>query len=179
MLGKGVVGKTSLVYRYLNNMCPEEHLVGKEETYEMQFKVEKGEERDFKILDTPGEETDQNLIDEWICNSHGFILVFALNDGNSFENVKEFYEKIKKNRVDKLPIVLVGNKSDLNQERKITKQNGENYAKSIGASYFETSALKDQDGNCKLVFQECASKIIKNQNEEDGTETKCVKCSIF
>ena len=79
----------------------------------MQIKTEKGEERDFKIVDTPGEETDQNLLDEWICNSNCIILVYAINEENSFEGLKEYYERIKQNKTEKISIILVGNKSDL------------------------------------------------------------------
>ncbi len=179
MLGKAAVGKTSIINRYLNNICPEEYEPSVEETYTMQIKTEKGEERDFKIVDTPGEETDQNLLDEWICNSNCIILVYAINEENSFEGLKEYYERIKQNKTEKISIILVGNKSDLDIDRKISKQNAETYAKSIGASYFETSALKDENGNCKNVFQECANKIIKNANDEVGGDSKCVKCSIF
>jgi len=174
------VGKTSLIFRFLNNLCPIEHLATIEEEYSMKFKTENGEERDFKIIDIAGEETNQNLMDEWICNSQGFILVFAINEENSFENIKFYIEKIKKNKSsDKYPIILVGNKCDLENERKVTKQNAENYAKSISASYYECSALKNENGNCQLIFQECANKIIKIMNDEDKKDSKCTKCSIF
>ena len=119
------------------------------------------------------------MIDEWICNSNGFILVFALDDNDSYENIQNLVEKIKKNNALELPKMLVGNKYDLQNERKIPKQKAQDYAKSIGAKYFETSALKDENGNCKTVFQECANMIIDNANKEEGRDSKCARCSIF
>ena len=74
---------------------------------------------------------------------------------------------------------MVGNKSDLGNERQISKQTAQEYAKSIGATYYETSALIDENGSCKLIFQECASKIIKIANLDEGGDSKCTKCSIF
>ena len=119
------------------------------------------------------------MIDEWICNANGFILVFAINDKISFEYLKNTVEQIKKNRMWGLPVIVVGNKCDLQNEREISKQEGEEFANSIGANYFESSALTDENGNCKKIFQECANKIIKKVNAEEKGEAKCVKCLIF
>ena len=110
LLGKGTVGKTSLINRFMNNMCPIEHDPTLEETYTIKISFEKGEEREFKILDTAGEEDYKNMIDEWIRSANGFILVFAINDEGSFESMKSYVQKINKNTHTKLPIILVGNK---------------------------------------------------------------------
>ena len=119
------------------------------------------------------------MIDEWICNANGFILVFAINDKISFEYLKNTVEQIKKNRMWGLPVIVVGNKCDLQNEREISKQEGEEFANSIGANYIESSALTDENGNCKNIFQECANKIIKKANADEKGEAKCVKCLIF
>ena len=119
------------------------------------------------------------MIDEWICNANGIILVFAINDKNSFEYLKNLVEQIKKNKMSGVPVIIVGNKCDLQNEREISKQEGEEFANSIGANYFESSALTDDNGNCKNIFQQCANKIIKKANAEEKGEAKCVKCLIF
>ncbi len=119
------------------------------------------------------------MIDEYICNAHGFILVFAINDNNSFEGIKNYVKQIKNNNMEKLPMILVGNKCDLENERQVTKQKAQEYANSIGAHYIECSALTDVNGNCKNIFQECGNKIIKKANEIEGAESKCTKCLIF
>ena len=179
LLGKSTVGKTSLIFRFANNICPIEHDATIEESYNIEITVEKGEARQFKIIDTGENGINKNILDEWICNSNGFILIFAINDSGSFEDLKNYVERIKYNSQEKLPIILVGNKSDLANERQISKQAAQEYAKEIGASYYETSALIDENGSCKHIFQECASKIIKNVNFDEGTDSKCTKCSLF
>ena len=178
-MGKSLVGKTSLIYKYLNNICPSEHEPTIEETYISEFTSEKGEERKFKIIDTSGEENNQNFIEEWICNAHGFILVYSIDNKESFEKIKKIFEFIKKNNCHKLPIVLVGNKSDMENNRKVAKQEAEEFAKLISASYFELSALKDDKEQCKTIFQLCANKIIKNDNDDNHNHPKCYKCIIF
>ena len=171
LLGKGIVGKTALIFRYINNLCPIEHDPTIEESYTIEIKTEKGEERQFKILDTSGMESNQNMIDEWICNANGFVLVFALNDKISFEYLKNLVEHIKKNKMGGLPMIVVGNKCDLQNEREVSKQEGEEFANSIGGNYIESSALTDENGNCKNIFQELANKIIKKANADEKGES--------
>ena len=50
--------------------------------------ISKGEERKFRILDTVGEEDYQTIMDEWIKAADGFILLFAINDKESFDALK-------------------------------------------------------------------------------------------
>ena len=99
------------------------------------------------------------MIDEWIKSANGFLLLFAINDKESFEAMKEKVKRIKKNNKGDLPIVLVGNKCDLESKREVDKQIAIDYAKTIGANYYETSALTDENKNCKAssVLQKISS----------------------
>ena len=117
------------------------------------------------------------MIDEWIKLANGFLLLFAINDKESFEAMKEKVKRIKKNNKGDLPIVLVGNKCDLESKREVDKQIAIDYAKSIGGKYYETSALTDANGNCKVVFQQCAHMIINNLSDIK-IDRKC-PCSIW
>ena len=122
------------------------------------------------------------MLDQWIENANGFILIYAINDSETFDALKTRVERMQKNNsIDKLPIIVVGNKNDLENERKVSKEVAENYAKSIGAKYYETSALTDHNGNVKVVFQECAN-LILNKIRRNTIATRgglCSKCSTF
>ena len=180
MLGKSQVGKTSLILTYVNNECPKNHDPTVEDIYNIHIEgIKNSEGKEFKILDTAGDENCQNMLDQWINVASGFILVFSINDIESFEDLKNKIKRIEKNEVNNLPKVIVGNKLDLNEERKITYQHAEEYAKTIGASYFETSAFTDSNGNVKKIFEECANKILGNVGENNNEEKKCLCCSIF
>ena len=161
----------------MNNRCPSEHDATVEDTYTIKIKTNSGEERTFDILDTAGEEDYQTMMDNWIKVADGFLLLFAINEKESFEALDSKIEKIKNNDKDKVPIILVGNKCDLDDQRIIEKQTAEDLAKKIGTKYYETSALTDQNGNCKVVFEECAQMIIKNDSPEKNN--KCLTCSIW
>jgi small GTP-binding protein len=130
-------------------------------------------------LDTAGEEDYQNMLDQWIESAGGFILLYAINDLESFQALQPKVERIKKNEAEKLPIVVVGNKVDLNNERKVSKQQAEEFANSIKAKYFETSALTDSNGNVKLVFETIGNLMIDKANGENNEDKKCSNCLVF
>ena len=133
----------------------------------------------FKILDTAGEEDYQNMLDQWISTADGFILVFAINDKETFDALKNKVRRIEKSNSGDLPIVLVGNKCDLKEQRAISEQEAEGFAKYIGAKYFETSALTDFNGNVKVVFEECGGMIIKTSNCKNYKKERCLGCNIY
>ena len=173
VLGRGAVGKTSLIIRYINNGCPKEHDPTVEDAYTITIENKSGENREFKILDTAGEEDYQNMLDQWISYASGFILVFAINDLETFEALNSKVVRIQKNGADKLPMIIVGNKCDLEIDRKVSKEQAENYANSIGAKYYETSALTDCNHNVKTIFVECANMIINKEMRELKKPKKC------
>ena len=119
------------------------------------------------------------MMDQWINAAKGFVLVFAINDAESFEEIKKKLKRIEKNEMNKLPIVLVGNKCDLADKRTVSEQQGKDLAKAIGGKYFETSALNDHNGNVKVVFTECANMILDNTDYNEAGKSKCVNCYVF
>lgn len=71
----------------------------------------------------------------------GFVLVYSVIDRKTFEEIGEFYEQILRVKdADKVPMILVGNKCDLESERAIPVEEGKNYAKQLGIPFMETSA---------------------------------------
>ena len=116
------------------------------------------------------------MMDMWISFGEGFLLVFAINDSESFELLKGKRERVLKGKHGvKCPIVLVGNKQDLENERKVTSAEAKNLADSWGVEYIETSAKTNF--NCKEAFEKLAFQIIKLKNVEPSK--CCDKCTIF
>ena len=130
-------------------------------------------------MDTAGEEDYQNMLDQWIESAGGFILLYAINDLESFQALQPKVDRIKKNEAEKIPIVVVGNKVDLNNERKVSKQQAEEFANSIKAKYFETSALTDSNRNVKLVFETIGNLMIDKANGQNSEDKKCSICLVF
>lgn len=190
VLGKGVVGKSSLVYRFINKENPEEHDATIEDRYTSVESID-GINTTIEILDTAGEEDYQNLLDMWINYAEGFLLVFAINDKESFNALKGKYDRIMKVKGNNCPIILVGNKCDLESAREVEEAEAKELAQSWNCEYVETSALKEI--NCKTPFISLSSKLVKEKkkgkvNEEMPTKKekdnkwgcfKLYKCIIF
>ena len=178
VLGNGVVGKTSLIYRFLNYEWPEDHDPTIEDSYKSNLKIE-DEDYEVKILDTSGEPNYQNLMAQWVSFGEGFLLVFAINDAESFEKVKGKRDRILKGKHGiKCPIILVGNKHDLENERKVAFDDAKKLADSWGAEYIETSAKTNF--NCKEAFERLSQKILaaKNPPPKSSCPSSCL-CNIM
>ena len=99
------------------------------------------------------------MMDMWISFGEGFLLVFAINDYESFKFIKKFYERILKiKHGSKCPILLIGNKNDLENERKVTYEEAKNQAAVWNIKYIETSAKNIF--NCKETFEKLGEDII-------------------
>ena len=113
-------------------------------------------------------------MDMWISFGEGFLLVFAINDKESFNLLKGKRDRVLKGKHGKgCPIVLVGNKSDLEKERKVTSAEAKQLADEWKAEYIETSAKNNY--NCKEAFERLAQKIISLKKDGD----KQCGCNIF
>jgi len=154
--------------RYIKNSIPEEHDLTVEDVHNVNIEIPNKGEVPFKILDTAGEEDYRTMMDKWITESDGYLLVFAINDQESFDDVKTIYDRLKKNGREKYPIILVGNKCDLMVERQVDEEIARNYAKEINVEYYEASAKTDNNGNCKVIFQKCAQLIDSKSPSPTG-----------
>ncbi len=117
------------------------------------------------------------MMDMWISFGEGFLLVFAINDAESFELIKGKYDRVLKGKHgEKCPIVLVGNKQDLEQERKVSYADAKAIADSWKIEYIETSAKTNF--NCKEAFEKLAQQIVEKKT---GTNKKkcCNCCNIY
>jgi len=112
-------------------------------------------------------------IEETIKMSHGFVLMFSINNRNSVNRLQDFKEKIIMIKQTTEPLLVVlGNKCDLEEEREITKEEGEEWGDKMGGAYFETSAKNDFNINEAMMY--LAQRIIPHL----PVEVKRKKCVI-
>ena len=175
VLGKGVVGKSSLTYRFINYDVSTEHDPTIEDRYKSNLNIE-GTNYEVEILDTAGEEDYQNMMDMWISFGEGFLLVFAINDKESFNLIKSKRDRILRGKHGvKYPTLLVGNKQDLENERQVNYSEAKEMADKWGIEYIETSAKTNF--NCKEAFEMLAQKIVQKKGKNSGKSGTC--CNII
>lgn len=114
--------------------------------------------------------------DSWINFGEGFLLVFAINDRESFDLLDKTRARIFKVKVDKpCPIVMVGNKLDLNNDRKVSFPEAKKKADEWGIEYIETSA--QTNFNCKESFEKLISRVV-DERKNQKKQSKCC-CNIY
>mmetsp|Transcript_2881 Transcript_2881/g.6725 ORF Transcript_2881/g.6725 Transcript_2881/m.6725 type:complete len:126 (+) Transcript_2881:439-816(+) len=91
--------------------------------------------------------------DQWMRDGKGFLLVYSICDKQSFDKVQELREKILRTKDSSdVPMVIVGNKCDLEDERQVLKEDGKRLADSWGCPFYETSA-KERINNERVFFE--------------------------
>ena len=161
LLGDGQVGKTSLILRLTGNEFNDSQLttVGKE-SYIYQVTLH-GYELKMKIWDTAGQERFKSMSVQVIKNSDAVILVYAIDDRNSFNALDQWLNKLNDTiDISKKPIMIIGNKSDVeNEKRKITYEEGKKYAEEKGYHFYETSAKNNL--NITEAFNDIFEQLYK------------------
>ena len=161
ILGKALVGKSALTYRFINDQFPKEHDTTIEDQYKVSITLD---EKNIllEILDTAGQDDYQSMIETWINFGSGFLIVYSIDDVESFNEAKKKYEKlvsIKGN--EPFSCILVGNKCDLGAEqRKVPLQEALAFAESKGIPFLEASALT------KINVKESFALVTKNLLEK-------------
>ena len=172
LLGDGQVGKTSLILRLTGNEFNDSQLttVGKE-SYIQQVNMH-GYDLKMKIWDTAGQERFKSMSVQVIKNSDAVILVYAIDDKNSFIDLDQWLSKINETTdLSKKPIIIVGNKADVeNEKREVTFEEGKNYADSKGYKFYETSAKTGQ--NIEKAFNDIFEQLYKAFESEITGEKK-------
>ena len=169
ILGKTLVGKSALTYRFICDKFPTEHDTTVEDQYRINITID-DKKCDLEILDTAGQDDYQTMLDTWIDFGNCYLLVYSIDDLESFNSLKKKYERIcqiKNN--ENFSVVIVGNKCDLPEnERKVQKTEVENYCKSICVEFMETSALNKI--NVKEAFTAVVHDyLIKSSSNENKT----------
>ena len=171
VLGESKVGKTSLIKRYTKDQFGGVYLT----TVGMDFQDKIIEIEDKKVRlqvwDTAGQERFRNVTKSYFQSSQGLLVVYDITDKESFDKIKFWIENIKNNAPENAKLILVGNKCDLANERKVTIEDGENKARNYNIKFFESSA---KDGtNVNELFFYLANEIYQNDKtkEKDNKKT--------
>jgi len=141
VVGAGGVGKSALTVRFIQGNFIERYDPTIEDSYRKQMEVN-GTACMLDIMDTAGQEEYSALRDQYMKSGQGFVVVYSIISVPTFEtctNLKVFISRIKEADPD-IPIVLVGNKCDLENQRIVTKNEGEALAKKWNCQFIETSA---------------------------------------
>ncbi|KAJ3452908.1 ras-like protein rasd [Anaeramoeba flamelloides] len=140
VVGGGGVGKSALTIQLVQNHFVDVYDPTIEDSYRRQVVIDE-ETCLLDILDTAGQEEYSAMRDSYMREGEGFLVVYAINSRNSFDEVSSFREQITQAKdSDEVPMMIAGNKNDLENERQVSIGEGQDLAKSFSCPSIETSA---------------------------------------
>ncbi|KAH8991349.1 ras-like protein [Lactarius hatsudake] len=138
VIGSGGVGKSALTIQFMHNHFVDEYDPTIEDSYRKQCVID-GEDALVDILDTAGQE--DAMREQYMLRGEGFLLVYSITDRDSFDSISAYHQQILRVKdTESVPIVLVGNKCDLEDERRVDRNEGRFMSEEIGCHFVETSA---------------------------------------
>jgi Ras-related protein Rab-2A len=114
----------------------------------------------LQIWDTAGQESFRSITRSYYRGAAGALLVYDITRRETFNHLTRWLEEARQNANQSMVIMLIGNKSDLDHRRQVTKEEGEKFAKDHGLIFLETSAKTA--ANVEEAFIGTASKIYEN-----------------
>uniref|UniRef100_A0A8C3GW21 small monomeric GTPase n=1 Tax=Corvus moneduloides TaxID=1196302 RepID=A0A8C3GW21_CORMO len=174
MVGSGGVGKSALTLQFMYDEFVEDYEPTKADSYRKKVVLD-GEEVQIDILDTAGQEDYAAIRDNYFRSGEGFLLVFSITEHESFTATAEFREQILRVKAeeDKIPLLVVGNKSDLEERRQVPVEEARSKAEEWGVQYVETSA-KTRANVDKVFFdlmREIRAKKMSENKDKNGKKS--------
>ena len=170
LIGDSATGKTSILLRFIDDYFTEDT----KSTIGVDFKIvslllEPKVYAKMQIWDTCGSERFKSLTSSFIKTCSAFILVFDLTRTSTFQNIEHWIRTIKENTSPKF-LILIGNKSDLVEQRALNKDFILEYCQKHFFNYLEISAKNNS--NIEIMFKEVAYQLYMDIKRKENANLK-------
>ncbi|CAF1438848.1 unnamed protein product [Rotaria magnacalcarata] len=177
LFGDGVVGKTCLFIRAIENKFSFDTsaTIGVD-AHKKQWIIDE-KKIDLLLWDSTGNSHFRSFVLGWSRSADGCLLVFDLTDASSLDSIVNWIQELHKTGRQDLPMILIGNKSDLTTQRKVTYNQAIAVANQFNISYIETSALDGSNIDTmfiSLIRDVCHKKLPSS----DQIKTMCNTCGL-
>ncbi|KAI8420660.1 hypothetical protein MSG28_007899 [Choristoneura fumiferana] len=170
VLGSGGVGKSALTVQFVQGIFVEKYDPTIEDSYRKQVEVD-GQQCMLEILDTAGTEQFTAMRDLYMKNGQGFVLVYSITAQSTFNDLQDLREQILRVKdKDDVPMVLVGNKCDLEAERVVGKEQGHNLS-----HQFKSCAFMETSAKAKINVNDVFYDLVRQINKKTPGEVRKVK----
>ena len=170
IIGDSMVGKTNFLYRFVDGVFNAVHTstVGFDFKPKIHYMKNLNKKIKFYVWDTAGQEKYMAINKSLFQRVQGIILMYDISDESSFNNLPKWINLIKE-YANNLPFILVGNKSDLQDIRKIPFEKGENFAKQNDIKFLETSSKSGENvDKCFEIIGEIVMNNLNNTKNENN-----------
>ncbi|XP_035421982.1 ras-related protein Rab-17 [Cygnus atratus] len=164
LLGSTAVGKSSLAYRYVKNDFQESLPTVGCSFFTKIIRMESATVK-LEIWDTAGQEKYHSVCHLYYRGAHAALLVYDITNKETLGRAKLWLRELEKEFLhDEIVIALVGNKTDLAEEREVPAEEGEEFARSRSLLFTETSAKSNHQ--VKDVFMAVALQLLQREAEK-------------
>ncbi|CAH0596510.1 unnamed protein product [Chrysodeixis includens] len=183
VVGGGGVGKSAITIQFIQSYFVTDYDPTIEDSYTKQCVIDDVPAK-LDILDTAGQEEFSAMREQYMRSGEGFLLVFSVADHASFDELYKFHKQILrvKDR-DEFPMLLVGNKADLENQRVVPLEEAQALSRQLKVPYIECSAKARM--NVDQAFHELVRLVRRFQEAEriniksDYGSGKKKKCTIL
>ena len=163
VIGNGKVGKSTLALKFVKNIFTTEYkqTLGVDFLNIKKYIKKIDQTIDFYIWDTAGQDHFNAITRRYYRGADACLIVFAINDKDSFIQVKSWHKKMK-NECGDIPTALVMSKIDLKQEQKISDEEAEKLAKELGVKLFKVSSKEG------IMVEECFEYLAEKNYQKNG-----------
>lgn len=168
MIGDSGVGKSCLVLRFCEDSFTPTFIATTGIDFRVQMTELNGKRVKLQIWDTAGQERYRTIAPAYYKGAHGILLVYDVTDEKSFLNIRNWMKSIEQHAPDTVKRILIGNKSDMVNERVIDKAKGQGLADEYNIKFFECSAKSNQ--NVEDSFLELALQSLEDLESPKSEE---------
>jgi len=181
VVGAGAVGKSALTVRFVSGTFVQRYDPTIEDSYRKQVEID-ARACILDIMDTAGQEEYTALRDTYMTTGDGFVLGYSITSTTSFDAASKLRNNIIriKDNVADTPIMLVGNKCDLENERTVSTEDGRKAAEKWGTGFIEASAKTPKNvseifiGLVRLIDKWRESNPIRQETHARPAKRFCV-----
>ena len=175
LLGDSCVGKSNFIYRFINNEFKGQHLTSSGIELKSTELIINNKKLHLQLWDTAGQEKYRSVTKTLFSKVQGFIAMFDLTKEETFIDIKAWIELIKEECGNHIPILLVGNKSDLKDQQFIPEEMIKKYTEDQNLEYIQTSS-KTGDNIKKAINMIC--KQISEKTEDETSFNRAFSFSL-
>ena len=163
-IGDSGVGKTCLLTKALKNIFDEEL----KSTLGFEYHNITININDKKILlqtwDTCGQESFKCIVNMFYKRAKLAILVYSIDNRKSFEGINFWLNELRINSSEQIKLILIGNKTDLDDQREVSYEEGKNFSQLNGFNFFSETSAKEGEAPFKVLTK--AAEILYNYEKE-------------
>ena len=181
LIGDSGVGKTNIMSKFLKNQFLENSKATVGVEFGSKLFIHENHKIKAQIWDTAGQEKYKAITGAYYKGSKGALVIYDITRKDTFVNIEKWVNDLKTTGDPKITIIIIGNKNDLADKRQVTKEEGEEKAKSFGCAFLETSAFsgdnidKAFDIMVKEIYEKFSSDTSGDEQLSPGGKGEDIK----